>query len=212
MESAILCPLCSTPSDLYYQSRKKTFLRCCNCSGVFLHPAQRLSADAEKQRYQFHQNDVDDKGYQAYLQPLTDRVMANHLNSETCLDFGSGPSSVVAKLLRDKGFSMTVYDPYFFDDRKLLLNQYDFITCTEVMEHFYSPLESFTILFKMLVQNGKLYCTTRLYLPEIDFSSWFYKNDATHVFFYTPETVSFVSSKVGFSNFIIEDKLIVFEK
>lgn len=33
---------------------------------------------------------------------------------------------------------------------------------------------------------------TNMYSPEIDFNAWYYKNDKTHVFFYSDEAFNWI--------------------
>jgi hypothetical protein len=48
-------------------------------------------------------------------------------------------------------------------------------------------------------------------LPEKeDFKNWYYKNDFTHVIFYTPKTLQWIQKKVGFKHLSIDNRLIRF--
>lgn len=206
-----LCPLCGAHSELFYAHRKKSFFQCSRCDGIFLDPAMRLSETEEKNRYLHHQNDAHDPGYRAYLAPLTDFILRNYMPEAACLDFGCGPDSAVAKVLQEHGFKPFLYDPFFYPEAHLLQQTYDVIACSEVMEHFYNPLNEFVLLRRMLNPGGKLCCMTRLVLPETDFAGWFYKNDATHVFFYAPATLDYICRKAGFKSLEVRDRLIVFK-
>lgn len=206
------CPLCETTSQIYQISKKYVFYECSICMGVFRGRKHRLSQENEFRRYQLHQNDVHDTGYQQYMMPVIQKIIQNHPMNSSCLDFGCGPSSVVFKLLTDHGFQPALYDPYFFPDNKMLHQKWDLIVCTEVIEHFYSPLNMFFQLYDLLKDKGVLYCTTRLLSPDVVFENWFYKNDATHTFFYRPETILFLKQKLGFKSIEMIEKLIVFYK
>ena len=37
-------------------------------------------------------------------------------------------------MLEEKGYGMSVFDPYFVPDEAVLLSTYDFVTCTEAAE------------------------------------------------------------------------------
>lgn len=51
---------------------------------------------------------------------------------------------------------MQCYDPFFFPDESLLSNKYDFVTCTEAIEHFFEPKKEWKILLNLLKENGML--------------------------------------------------------
>ncbi len=51
---------------------------------------------------------------------------------------------------------------------------------------------------------------TDLYNEAIDFDSWYYKNDPTHVFFYTKETFEWIREKYNFLNVTIAHRFIIF--
>ncbi|MFW6254556.1 MAG: hypothetical protein ACOC41_06480, partial [Chitinivibrionales bacterium] len=51
---------------------------------------------------------------------------------------------------------------------------------------------------------------TSLYSDDIDFGSWAYKNDYTHVFFYRKETLAWIRNHYGFCGLHIDNKLSVF--
>ncbi|MCL4857464.1 MAG: methyltransferase, partial [Flavobacteriales bacterium] len=57
---------------------------------------------------------------------------------------------------------------------------------------------------------GKLICMTDIYNPTIDFASWYYKNDPTHVFIYQKETFEWIKTTFNFSELTIEKRLVVF--
>jgi hypothetical protein len=52
---------------------------------------------------------------------------------------------------------------------------------------------------------------TELYNEGIDFASWYYKNDPTHVFFYSQETFEWIKKEFCFSNVKVDERLIIFE-
>jgi hypothetical protein len=59
---------------------------------------------------------------------------------------------------------------------------------------------------------GKLYCKTDIYKDEIDFKSWYYKDDPTHVFFYHEEAFKWIVKNLGFKNYKIKERVIILEK
>ena len=69
------------------------------------------------------------------------------------------------------------------------------------MEHFQQPFEEFKLLKSLLKPGGKLYCKTEVFEDAIDFKSWHYKNDRTHVTFYNRETLLWIEKNLNFSDF-----------
>ena len=50
----------------------------------------------------------------------------------------------------------------------------------------------------MLNTNGILGIMTELVLENTDFGSWYYKNDPTHVCFYSNETINYICNTFNF--------------
>jgi len=168
------------------------------------------SLKEEQLRYETHNNDVEDLGYQEFVKPITSAVLQNFSAHHFGLDFGCGTGPVITSVLKKAAYFVTTYDPIFDNNKEALKTTYDYIVCCEVMEHFHNPLQEFQRLKKLLKPNGKLFCMTELYHENIDFSKWYYKNDPTHVFFYTEKTIEWIQKMIRFSSFEIQRRLIVF--
>lgn len=52
---------------------------------------------------------------------------------------------------------MECYDPFFFPSDSILSQKYDFVTCTEAIEHFFEPKKEWKLLLSLLKENGKIY-------------------------------------------------------
>lgn len=206
------CILCAAKTGKFWKSKKREFVRCTNCGGIQLLPEYYVAEDIEKQRYLSHNNDVEDPRYQEFVSPITSRVLSDFSVKNTGLDYGCGTGPVATTELEKEGFSIALYDPYFYPDKSVLKNTYDFIICCEVMEHFYDPAGEFRELSQSLNPGGKLYCKTSIYSEDLDFDNWYYKNDPTHVFFYTRKSLEWIRDNLGFSVLEIEPKLIVLSK
>ena len=205
-----VCPLCNAPSQILYQNKKQLFYECSNCKGIFLDKSLRLKTHDEKLRYQTHNNDVFDERYQNFVSPITKGILGNFSEDHSGLDFGAGTGPVISKVLKDNNFKIKVYDPFFHKNPKLLDEKYDYIACCEVIEHFYDPKKEFALLKKLLLKRGRLYCMTEIYDQNIDFGSWYYKNDPTHVFIYHKRTIDWINTEFGFSDVNINGRLITF--
>lgn len=203
------CPLCKQVASEFYTEE---FFVCGNCLGIFRHPDSLPNREQEKARYEYHNDDVFDTGHRSFVQPLTDTILSRFSPNDNGLDFGSGPSSVVSEILKEKNFSIKQYDPFFQNDFELLETTYDYIACCEVVEHFHNPAKDFQLLYKLLRPGASLLGMTHIYNPEIDFKTWYYKNDKTHVFFYQRETLEWIKLEFGFKNLEFRDKIFILER
>lgn len=207
-----ICPLCKNISSEYYKDKFRLFHLCFRCKAVFVNREHLPDKDSERSRYYEHNNNVNDVRYQNFVNPIVSEVISNFRPENTGLDFGAGTGPVISKLLRDKNFNIKQYDPFFHNDPVLLQSKYDYIICCEVMEHFHKPDYEFKLLKKLLNKNGKLYCMTSVYNQTIDFKSWNYKNDITHVIFYQKETLHYILENFGFSDMKVQNNLIVYSE
>jgi SAM-dependent methyltransferase len=206
------CPLCSGTTDLIYKHKKQIYFICRVCRGISIDKSLLPGPEKEKERYLQHNNDIEDKGYQSFVFPVIEAVTRDFKVHDKGLDFGAGTGPVVSKLLRDKGYDISLYDPFFHNHPELLTREYDYIVCCEVAEHFHHPGKEFDLLKRMLAPGGKIYCLTLIYDESIDFSTWPYKNDLTHVFIYMEETFAWIKENIGFSCIMIEKRLITISK
>lgn len=177
-----------------------------------MHPKNYYSIENEIARYQEHNNNVNDVGYQKFVNPIVEEVFSSFKSIHKGLDFGCGTGPVITKLLRDQNYDITTYDPFFDNNLKALETTYNYIVCCEVIEHFHRPLKEFKLLSSLLKPNGMLYCMTDLYDSTIDFRNWYYKDDKSHVVFYQKETLEWISKTLNFSKVTFKNRLIVFEK
>lgn len=204
----INCPLCNTPGIFFTEHRKKKYYNCPTCLALFLDPAKTLSGAAEKARYLEHNNDVNDIGYQQFVMPIVTAVKNNFNSTASGLDFGAGTGPVISKILREANYQIDLYDPFFHDQPELLTQTYDYIVCCEVIEHFKDPAKEFALLRSLLKPGGKLFCMTTIYNKDINFNNWYYKNDATHCFFYQTATLEWIKKKYNFNDLKISGNLI----
>ncbi len=193
------CPLCGTlPTDLYHTAEdSRRYFQCRNCTLVYLHPAQRLSMPDERKRYELHRNDAADPGYVRFLERLAEPMIERLPAGARGIDFGCGPAPVLSALLTSAGFPCAAHDPLFIPDELPLSGQYDFVTCSEVVEHAHDPAELFAVLGRLLVPEGLLGVMTRFYGHEAPFATWWYRRDPTHVCFYAEGTMRWIAAHYG---------------
>jgi SAM-dependent methyltransferase len=206
------CPLCSNTSLNEFDTIAGiVYLQCVNCRSVFKHYESYPTLEVEKERYLLHDNDITSEGYQAFVQPIVQHILKSKPSSAIGLDFGAGTGPVITEILKAEGYSISLYDPFFYPEKEVLDNTYDFIICCEVIEHFHSPNSEFKLLRKLLKPGGSLFCMTLLLPEKEDFKNWYYKNDPTHVIFYSEENIHWIKSNFNFSEVKVKDRLIVFE-
>lgn len=161
----------------------------------------RFLPDVPTQRriYDLHQNDDGDVRYRGFLDRLAAPLVERLSPGMRGLDYGCGPGPVLARMLVERGFAMNVYDPLYADDRSALAQRYDFITCSEVAEHFHQPGNDFTRLASLLEARGWLAVMTELLTPDRDFALWHYPRDPTHVCFYSARTFEWLAAHHGWT-------------
>jgi 2-polyprenyl-3-methyl-5-hydroxy-6-metoxy-1,4-benzoquinol methylase len=165
-------------------------------------PEQRLSQEEEYERYQQHQNDPADTGYRSFLAKIADPLLQRLPPHSKGLDYGCGPGPALACMLREAGHRVLQFDPLFFPEPEPLDELYDFITCTETIEHFHRPAEEFARFDRMLLPGGWLGLMTCFQTDDNRFASWHYRRDPTHVVFYREETLRLIARRLGWRCYI----------
>lgn len=189
-----VCPLCaSTNGYLFSEDKNRIYIRCDACSLIFVPGRFFLSPEKEKARYCCHNNSPEDKGYTQFLYRLINPLLKTLDKNCYGLDFGSGPTPVLASLLEKEGHTVETYDIFYDNRPELLQNKYDFITVCEVIEHLHRPMDELTTLFQALKKDGLLAIMTQPAVPAERFPGWRYKNDPTHVLFFSEKTFYFIT-------------------
>jgi hypothetical protein len=111
------------------------------------------------------------------------------------LDYGSGPAPVLSELMAEEGFAVTNYDLHFANNTNLVNQKFDFLTCIETAEHFRDPKTEWVTIFNLVKRGGWLGIMTELLTESVDFSSWYYKGDPTHICYYFKETFVWLAQK-----------------
>ncbi|NOX96903.1 MAG: class I SAM-dependent methyltransferase [Nitrospirae bacterium] len=208
------CPLCNTETvRSYFQDDRRDYLRCQMCHLIFVPSGQFLSEREEKVRYDLHQNRPEDQRYRQFLgrifNPLQERLAPGSYG----LDFGSGPGPTLSVMFEEAGHSVTIYDYYYARKPSVLEKQYDFITATEVLEHLHMPGKELDRLWNCLKPGGSLGVMTKLALEPERFSQWHYKNDPTHVCFFSRSTFEWLAAQwLAELTFVDKDAAIFLKK
>ena len=188
------CIVCGSFSTRFFASVDgNRYERCGACHATFLDPEQRLPIDDEHARYRLHRNDPEDKEYRRFLSKLAGPLLRQLPAAAKGLDYGCGPGPALACMLREAGHQIRLFDPLFFPDPEPLEDLYDFIVCTEVIEHFHRPAEEFVRFDRMLRPGGWLAIMTCFQTDDNRFATWHYRRDPTHVVFFRESTLRYVA-------------------
>lgn len=192
------CPVCEQGEPERFQTVKETlYYRCPVCLATLMAPECRLEEADEKAVYTLHDNDTRDPGYRRFLSRLAEPLLKRLTPGSSGLDFGCGPGPALAQMMEESGMQMSVYDPFFYPDTAALDQRYDFITCTEVVEHLYYPAEVFRQLDSLLKPGGYLGVMTCFQTDDDRFANWHYRRDPTHVVFYRQATLQWLADHHG---------------
>ncbi|WP_026038762.1 methyltransferase domain-containing protein [Myroides injenensis] len=203
------CTLCQT---LLHTKIDNDYYHCPTCNAYLKDEMLYFSKEKEKQHYEFHNNDVNDIGYQRFTSPITNHILKTCTTEMLGLDYGCGKGPVITKQLLDKNYQVNLYDLYFHPSLDYLNYQYDYIFSSEVFEHFYQPYEEIKKLTNLLITGGRLLVMTHLYQNQQHFDKWYYRKDQTHVFIYTPKTVRYIAKHFGYKIEILSERLFVLVK
>lgn len=189
-EPAPGCVVCRAPGSRHFMEvRGRSYRRCVHCEATFLEPRQLPTPDDEYAHYLLHENDPMDPRYRRFLSKLSEPLLARLPTGSYGLDYGCGPGPALAAMLRDHGHTVELFDPFFNNDPSVLARAYDFVTCTEVAEHFHHPADELDRLGALLRPGGWLAIMTCFQTDDSAFASWHYRLDPTHVVFYRESTM-----------------------
>ena len=213
-KNVIECPICSDcNTQEYSQDKFRKYLICSHCELIFVPRNQLITPEAEKHRYDSHQNDENDPHYKNYLMQMMNQIIPELEEQEIGLDFGCGRTDLLAQLFRDNYFDVDSFDLYFLPDEKIWEKKYDFIILSEVIEHLRDPLSELEKLRKMLLPGGKIFIKTKLHPGEKNlFDNWFYKRDSTHIQFFNSNSLRELGRKIKMSGPEIKSEDLAFFK
>jgi len=195
------CPLCgSNGCQNFHHDRRREFFLCPVCDLVFVPERFHLSPEDEKKRYDAHHNDLADPGYRAFLGRLLQPMLVKLPPGARGLDFGSGPTSSLARLFTEAGRPCASHDLYYASDPAALSVRHDFVVCCEALEHFRQPAAEFARMLAALKPGGWLGVMTQLRdEAAVPFAAWFYKNDLTHISFHSRRSAAHLAAVHGLS-------------
>ena len=184
------CHICHNSCGSFIDEKKKIkYYHCDHCAYIFKSPEYYQELSAQKERYNLHENDENDAGYQAYFQRFLNFILPLVGKPETALDFGCGATSLLCKMLEKEGIACDYFDPIYHPETLYDEKKYDLIVSTEVFEHLHQPREVFESLLERLEEGGYLALQTQFHANDREaFKRWYYHQDPTHIVFFTVRT------------------------
>jgi Methyltransferase domain len=211
--AVLVCPLCkSQETQFWHEDKKRKYYRCGNCLMVFIPPSFYMSMNEERAKYEIHQNSPEDMGYRSFLSNLADPLLLKLPLGVNGLDYGCGPGPTLSVIFEENGFSMSLYDYFFAPDIEVFDRKYGFVTCSEVLEHCFAPMDDIQRMWNLLEPKGWLGIMTGLVTSLEDFKNWHYIREQTHVCFFSRTTFELIGEKLGATPIFIGKTVILFQK
>jgi hypothetical protein len=211
-----MCKICSNMTREIHQKTFGIYHVCDLCGFISKDKEDHVSAQAQHTIYDSHHNSIEDPVYVAYFNHFLSEAVFPFVNEGRYgLDFGSGPSPVLAQMLTDTyGYMMDIYDLFYSPHKSYINKTYDLITVTEVVEHLENPLDYLSLFRDHLNENGILSIMTQFHHNnDEDFLDWHYIRDRSHISFCNERTFEIIAEKLNL-NIIYSDhkKLVTFRK
>jgi len=207
------CPLCHNEKiELFCVDKHRSYYRCVNCELVFVAAGDFFTSAQEKLVYDQHQNSPEDVAYRRFLSRLFEPMQQLIAPHSRGLDFGSGPGPTLSVMFTEAGHTRDIYDRFYARDHKVWEREYAFISASEVVEHLHRPAFELERLWNHLQHGGILGIMTKMVLDVQAFSRWHYKNDPTHVTFFSPPTFRWLAAHWGAAVQFVGADVVIFTK
>ena len=207
------CPLCnSNLTEGFYRDSYREYLKCSICDFVFVPKIYQLSEKDERARYDTHNNNPEDERYRNFLTQLLNPLQERIPKSSCGLDFGSGPGPTLSLMLEERGYSIDLYDKFYARNDTVFDRKYDFVTASEVVEHLRQPMVELSRLMTLLKSNGIFAIMTQILTPQVDFSQWYYKNDPSHIGFFSEKVLHYLAKKWQAELYVVSERVVMFRK
>ena len=208
-----ICTVCKNNKlDFFLKVKGLNYWQCKLCKATMLDSVHFISSNKEKKHYLKHNNEINDISYRTFLynliEPLKNKISVNDMG----LDYGCGYAPALADILKKDGFNVELYDPFFFKNKNIFLRKYNFITCSEVVEHFFQPYEEFNKIDNLLSKNSWLAIMTSFMTEDYLFNNWHYRRDPTHVVFYKKKTFKIIAKQRNWKFHFPSKNIVLFNK
>lgn len=140
---------------------------------------------------------------------IISNLFQNSKNHLRVLDFGGGDGGF-SRTLSTHGFQVDTFDPFVGNNNSIKLDQFDLVTCFEVMEHVTNPRSTIHQISALLKKGGVVVFST-LVQPE-DFDDrglfwWYVSPRAGHVSIHSKKSLSAIWGLAGFNVASFNDNL-----
>ena len=208
-----ICTVCKNNKiEFFLNVEGLDYWQCTLCKATMLDPIKFISSNKEKKHYLKHNNVINDTSYRIFLsnliEPLKDKISINDMG----LDYGCGYAPALADILKKDGFNVELYDPFFFKNENIFCRKFNFITCSEVVEHFFKPYEEFNKIDSLLATNSWLAIMTSFMTEDYLFENWHYRRDPTHVVFYKKITFKIIANQRDWKINFPSKNIVLFNK
>ena len=208
-----ICTVCKNNKiEFFLNVKNLEYWQCEFCKATLLHPIHHISSNKEKKHYLKHNNKIDDTHYRDFLsnliKPLKDKISIDDIG----LDYGCGYAPALVDILKKNGFNIELYDPFFFKNDNIFLRKFNFITCSEVVEHFFNPYEEFNKIDELLGRNSWFAVMTSFMTEDHLFKNWYYRRDPTHVVFYKKITFKVIANQRNWTIIFPSKNIVLFHK
>lgn len=163
---------------------------------VYVPRVEHLSPEAQRARYEQHENRSDNVEYVRRFENLIGGVERILPGPRRVLDYGCGPGQVLIEMLQQRGDVAIGYDP-FFAPKLDPSRPFDVVVSTETFEHFSDPRGELRRICDLLRPEGVLAVMTQLHPGAEFFGDWWYARDPTHVCFYSRQTMEWIAEDFG---------------
>lgn len=207
------CPLCLDDRTLFFsKDQNRDYYKCSNCKLVFVLSEDFLSLKNEKDKYDNHQNSIENVGYCQFLDRLLIPMQSYLQDGSKGLDFGSGPGPTLSILMKQRGYDISIYDYFYENNPKVFEKRYDFITSTEVIEHLHDLRAELDRLWDHIEKGGVLGLMSAFIPKDQLFNKWYYIRDLTHVRFFSRESFEWLAHEWGVEVLFPQDGVAIFIK
>lgn len=207
------CPLClRLDTRLFHQDKKRSFHTCGHCGLVFADGGAHLPPQAIRSRYGRGGSLENQRNLPQFVLPLLHELGQQSQSSLSGLNYGRLLDDETLTLIEEAGHRLKQYDPFVAPDTEALQQQYDFICCYRVFEHFGAPHREWQLFQRLLSEGGYLALSTRLLTDPERFGKWHHKNNLAHVSFPSRETFEYLAAHSGFRLIFAENDLILMQK